>query len=413
MRVPFRPKAAAVDPAAAEAWLAALETGSAESVGSQVLGQGEDAAPGVRALGSTGGERAVPLLELLIGAPVLALAIAAAAALGDTKAAAAAAVLQGLDRPGAAKDLRSAARRSLHRLSSAGIAAPRTAGAPAARPGARLASVYRVIASAYDGNGSRSLWFAAERPLGGVYSIGLVVNDVLGLLDCTGRDTTRKRFNEQEQNVRQRDPMAWVELPVEYARQLVQEALDLGRTAGHPAPTGYVLWAESIGEPEAPFSEALIYQELSAFEMKMHPALQGEAAKLFEQPEIEPWFFAPARVDRWARQLSEPPSQRLVITPETEQSRVERLLREAVAELFPAQALRGLRRRLEETAYIFRRTGRETDARRALAAAVTIEEQRPLRAPHPFLRMMIERSIEIARRVQRTGFEPPVLGQGE
>ena len=52
------------------------------------------------------------------------------------------------------------------------------------------------------------------------------------------------------------------------------------------------MWAATLGDPE-PFTQALIYSELSAFEMKMHPTLQNEAALLFDQAEIEPWFFEP------------------------------------------------------------------------------------------------------------------------
>ncbi|MSQ24100.1 MAG: hypothetical protein EXR58_06065 [Chloroflexi bacterium] len=405
-------RAATKDPERAQQWLSALEGGtSTDSLVAEILRLGADALSGIRALGTAGGT-SVALLGALAHSPDQVTAVAAIDALGDAATTEAAEVISDLDQPGTSKEVRTAARRSLHKLALKGVHVARTEPSPA-RPGARVAELYRVIGSSFDGRGTRSLWMAGDRPIGGIYMIGLGLNDVDGLVDCAGRDTTRKRFAEQEKEMREKDPMAWVELPIEYGRQLVQEGLDLARGGGRAIPTQYALWAEVIGAPEEPFSEALIYQEINAFEMKMHPSLQGEGARLFEQPELEGWFFEPERVEKWARQLAEPAVARLVVTPETEQGRAERLLRDALAELMDAKTLSGLKRRLEETAYLFLKTDREADARRAVAAAVTIEEQRALRPPHPFLRALLERSIDIAQRVQRTGFEPVRLGRVE
>jgi hypothetical protein len=239
----------------------------------------------------------------------------------------------------------------------------------------------------------------------------LSINDVRGLIECSGHDTTRKRFAEQEATMRAKDPMAWVELPLEYARQLVLDSVETARSAGRAVPAQHAVWEPAIGRAAESFREALVYQEISAFEARLHPTLLGETPRLFLQPEIEAWFFEAEPVEKWARQLNEPATARLVITPETEEARRNRLFREAIADLLPPTAMAGLRRRLEETAYIFLRTDREADARRAVAAAATIEEERPLRPPHPFLRTLLERSIEIALRVERTGFEPVRLAR--
>jgi hypothetical protein len=370
-RSSLRQAPSADDQRLAEEWAQALSSGPVEAVAQRINELGPKAAPAVRLLASSSGEAATFLL-------------------------------QALARPGTDREVRAAARAALHKLSG-GVAQAETA-APV-HPGARVATLYRVLGSSYDGNGSRALWLAGERPLGGIYFVTMTLHDVQGLIDCAGKDTSRKRFSQQEAEMRAKDPMAWAELPVEYGRQLVVEGIALAREAGRRVPTGYAVWAPIIGEPETPFEEALIYKEINAFEAKMHPAWLGETPRLFEQPEIEAWFFEPKRVDKIARQLAEPAAQRLVITPESDQARVERL-REAISELLSDADLKGLRRRLEETALIFFQTDRLVDAQRAVAAAVTLEEARPLRSPHPFLRALLERSIDIAQRVQRTGFEP-------
>jgi hypothetical protein len=401
------------DEALTARWAEAVRAGSPpEELTNAVLAAPlASAAASVRRLGGREGDLAIPYLAELVTSGSAPLGEAAAEALGDVRTQAAADALETLAHATSERAVQKALRRSLHRLSNQGIRPQTEAPAPSVNLGARTATLYRVLASSYDGRGQRALWFAAERPMGGIYMIGVSIDAAEGLIDCVGRDTTRKRFAEQEAEMRGKDLSGWVELPIEYGKQLVQEAVGLCREHGHPVPTTYPIWAELIGAPEQPFERGLVYEELSAFEMRMHPTLENESPQLFEQPEIEPWFFHPDQMRKWLRELSQPATSRLIVTTESQEQRVERIFRQAAKELLPARQLHGLRRRLEETAYIFLRTGRAQDARRAVAAAATIEEERPLRPPHPFVRALIERSLDIAVEVERSGFEPMRLAR--
>jgi hypothetical protein len=370
-----------------------------------------DAAAALTTLAHVAGAGAVPLLARLAGSAARAVASAAVEALGAIRDVSAAETLQELTRTSENKQLQKDARRSLYRLSTQGIRVASGEPREPATLGSRAATIYRVVASSFDGAGNRSIWFGADRPLGGIYMLAASINDVNGMTDFVARDTTRKRFAEQESTMREKDIAAWAELPVEYGKQLVQEAVETARGAGAGIPPAYPIWAELVGEPAEPFSEPLVYRELSGFEMRMHPTLEGETPRLFEQPEVESWFFPPDRVRKWVQQLGERSASRLIVTPESEESRQERILREAVRELVTARELHGLRRRLEETAYILLRTDRQADARRAVAAAVTIEEERPLRPPHPFVRALVERSLRIGLQVERSGYEPARLAR--
>jgi hypothetical protein len=224
-----------------------------------------------------------------------------------------------------------------------------------------------------------------------------------------GTDTTKKRFAEREEEMRAADPMSWVELPVDYARQLIEEAADLTRLAGSILAAGYATWEHLIARPAAPPAQPLVYREISGFEARLHPTLQNESELLFDEPEVEPWFFMPEPMRKWVQQLAEPASARAILMPESEESRLERILREAVKEVMTPRVVHGLRRRLEETAYIFLRTDRRVAARRAVAAAVTIEDERPLQPPHPFLKALVARSLRVALTVQRARAEPARL----
>src|SRR5437764_28297 len=169
----------------------------------------QEAASGVRALGRMTRQSAVPLLSLLANSAESEVAQAAVEALGSVRDLTAASALDAVARATQDKQLQKAARRSLYRLSSQGIrvAAPETT-APAT-VGSRAASIYRVIASAYDGSGTRSIWFAADRRLGGIFQLAVATNDTKGMIDFAVRDTTRKRFSEQEATMRDKDIAAW------------------------------------------------------------------------------------------------------------------------------------------------------------------------------------------------------------
>src|SRR5579871_1663832 len=359
------------DEAASTRWAEVLRGGaSPEALQSEILAS-ENPDRAVRLLGSLVGKDAVPLLTMLAHVDPSAIAVAAVDALGEVRDPSAATALEAVAHSTQDKAIQKAARRALYRLASQGIK-PGSVTPPVPTTFiSREATLYRAIASAFDGNGTRALWIAADRPLGGIYMVALEINDVRGLTDCVGRDTTRKRFAEQERSMREKDLVAWVELPIPYARQLVQEAVSLARESGSGVPASYALWADTIGEPPAPFERALVYDEINPVEVRLHPTLENETPLLFEQPEVEPWFFPPERVRKYLLQLMQPASSRLLITPESDAERQQRIFREAAKELLPPNALHGLRRRLEETAYIFLRSDRAADARRAVAAAAT------------------------------------------
>jgi hypothetical protein len=403
------------DDALGKAWAAAVQNGAPPpDVAAEIVATPADqAAPGVRALGVQGGDGALPLLQHLAAQAPSAIALAAVESLGDVRTRLAADALDEIVRSTSDRAVQKAARRSLYRLSSQGIQASSTAEPTITGTGtfnSREATLYRAVASAYDGSGTRGLWMAAERPLGNIYAFYLAINDVNGLIDFSFRDTTRKRFAEDESGMRERDLMAWVELPLEYARQLVQEAEDVAREGGRLVPNAYTRWAPLIGQPADPL-EPLIYKSVSAFEVRVHPTLESETPKLFELPEVEPWFFRPEVLGKWLRQLTEPPTARALLMQENDQQRGERVLRDALKELLPPRVRRGLKRRLEETAYLLLQSDRQADARRAVAAAVTVEDERPLQPPHPFLRALVERSFRIALLVERSGSEPVRLAR--
>jgi hypothetical protein len=307
------------------------------------------------------------------------------------------------------KDLRKAARRGLHRLRAAGLAVtlPSPARGPETPPPASDARRGTAEATAPDGAGSRVLWLAIERPLGGLDAFGLVLNDVIGVTDCTYRDTTRRRLTSSLSGWRADSDTPTVELPIDYALALLSEALQLNAESGTTVPTELQIHRRLLGDLPPPPTEALIHRHVSRGQALLMPNLLDESGQLFEEEELGDWFFEYDRAIGRARELQQVRESRIVLSGEPREQRERRILDSTIAELFTPPLRRAIRRRLEEVAYLFWATGRERSARRAVAAAFALGDGSL--ASHPFARAMVEKSLDFALQAERAGIDPARL----
>jgi hypothetical protein len=374
------------------------------------------AAAALEALRQGAGPAAIPVLAQAAeraDAPLV--AHAALVELGAVPEPAAAAALAHLGDTLAAKDLRKEARRALFHLRSQGVVPP--AETAVARPAPSVlqprVTFYQVLASNADGLGSRALALFADRPLGGAYLFNVLLNDLAGMKDFVVRDSTRKKLSAIESEMRQRERQTWIELPLNYARWLIQEALTLNAESGFTVPLEYRAWADTIGAPEQTYERPLAYEEISRFEIKMRPELLEQSPRLFEEPEVQPWFLGYRDVQKYVTEVRRAVESRIVLTAETDEQRLERVLTTAIREVMTAPQRRALQRRLEEQAYMFLRTDRPQQAKLAIAAAVEIADSDPaLLSRNPFVRVYVQRSIEIPLRVLRAGADPSAIDRG-
>jgi hypothetical protein len=418
--LPTRGKAAAattlpaVDSAEAAALAAQVRTALDEpetALGVLAEAPAPLAAAALETLRREAGTDAVPLLARAAdqaAGPVADAAVTELGALADPAAATALARVADLV---ADKDRRKAARRALYRLRSQGVqplageALARSAPAAALQP---RATIYRAVASQIDGMGSRALSLYADRPLGGAYLFSILLNDMAGMKDFFARDSTRKRLAAREEEMRGQAGL-WVELPIPYAQWLIQEALALNAESGFAVPLEFRHWQDVVGTPP-PYERPLAYEEVSRFEIKMRPELLEHSPELFEEEEIEGWLLGYRDVQTYAAELRRAAESRLVLSPESDEQRAERVLGQAIREVFTAAQRRGLQRRLEETAYLFLRTERPQAAKLAIAAAVEIADSDPVLLPrHPFVRALMQRSIQLAIQAERAGVDPAEL----
>lgn len=331
-------------------------------------------------------------------------------ALGASRDEAAGHVLAAIAAAAPDRELRKSARRALHRLRSAGVAVTVPAPTVPAQPTAAAMETLRpsrALVSPADGVGSRILFLLVDRPLGGMTTFNLAINDIVGLKDVFIEETTRRRFERRVQEWNETNQRSAHEIPVEYGLSLLSEALALNAESHFPLPREFVIRRSQLGELPPPPSAALIHQHISRGQTFLMPNLLDESAGLLDgEPELGGWIFSYDESRPFAQEYRVAEESRLVLTTEPREVRQERIVATAIDTLFTPEMRRAFRRRLEETAYIFWQTGRERSARQAVAAAFAIGDTGSLRT-HPLLRAIVMRSIELAMEIDRSGMPPP------
>jgi hypothetical protein len=316
----------------------------------------------------------------------------AVSVLGHTRQSTAAEVLDQIDQLVTDRALRKAARRELHRLRSAGIAPPeRTAPEPppATHP-AHRAELTQAWATGIDPTGTRALWLLAERALGGAWLGAAMLNDLEGLVELELIETTRKRFLRQLDEQRRSEQAAWIQLLPTYALALVREGVDLAHDRAAGVPKKYPSFREVFGEADAGPNRALVYETISPVEATFNPDWLEQSPALLSEQEIAGWHVSVASDFRTrALEAARAPLGGLLVPGHTPEQQALQLVSDVASQALTPSVRHGFKRRLEETAYLFLTTDRLLAARRAVAAARALEDEKLSVERHPLMRLLV------------------------
>jgi hypothetical protein len=129
------------------------------------------------------------------------------------------------------------------------------------------------------------------------------------------------------------------------------------------------------------------------------PGLLERSAGLLALPELTGWFLDPGEVQSEALEWLQARESRLVVSEQIKVERLAALVDRIIETRFDGPARPRWRGRLEDQAYVFLALGRTPEALSAVAVARALADPAaPLRRV-PFLRALVERSLEIAGEV--------------
>jgi hypothetical protein len=296
--------------------------------------------------------------------------IAIARALGQIVAPEAAALLAEME-VGTSGGLRREIRRSLFRLRQHGIEAPVTAqaGTNARRPAQGGMGLSGMMSIA-DADGARIVWMVKSRPGGGVKRLWGLLSERDGLLAVTAESLSRKDLRSDRAELEQRAGAPMVEADWRLADFILCEAYR--RTADERrGRVGNFLSLRSEMVPAAPPAEFHhpVYDEFAA------EAASDPPAELMNEPDIAAFKLPLEVIKPFADETAQLQQSTLVLNRMLQEERVNAVLERALGQLLTGDLAYRLRRRLEDTAYYFARTGKRRQAGWAVAAAAKLRDQ--------------------------------------
>jgi hypothetical protein len=307
--------------------------------------------------------------------------------------------LDELARVTASKDVRKAARRALYLLSQRGVApaaashAPRTAETLAAP-----VETMRAWASAFDGAGNRLFLLVLAGADGADATVAqILANDELGLRDLT---IERRRLREigplmERLEARIDDGLAVAEIEPDYARAQLERFRETNRSRSTRTPAGFIDFAPRIGTTAERFDTPPVYAQLGAEQ----PAdIPRDPVDLFKHPWFEPWFFAVEDVMPWLEAWMDAETGLVATSAKVRQERRSAIAREAAAALITERLRELYTTRLEESADVLRRRGRDREARQALVHAQALKAGGPVEDV-PFAEAIAARTLEAAAEI--------------
>jgi hypothetical protein len=320
-------------------------------------------------------------------------AIAAAQALGTLPLSEAAEALEATETRAASKAVRTAARRALYRLRQAGVDRRAPSALPPATPRIGFGEAWM---SAVDGTGGRGLWLTLVGPYGERTLLAAMISDETGLLDFSAGAIAKKRVDERFRALRAESPLPWVSVPPSWAWVILVAAADRARATGGAVPAELERWIERLGAPAA--ETAPIHARLPATAIQ-DPALLERSGALLALPELNGWFLDPSSVSSESLEWLQARESRLVVSDQIKAERLAALVDRIIETRFDAPTRRLWQGRLEEQAYVLLALGRETEAASTVAVARVLATGGDTLRRIPFLRALVERSLEVAGEV--------------
>ncbi len=296
------------------------------------------------------------------------------------------------------KTVRKTVKRSLYRLKEKGAVIKdwrfEDSQVSVFRPPARVSEGYL---SAIDNLGARLVLLAQPGTTRGLYLFEVLTDDTEGMTEFQNTEITRKAYKEYLTLFKEESPLPIVEADPSYCRFLMEEGYALAIRKGHSMPV-FSEWKNKMGKPHNETQTPLIYSYVRDDLIRADEYLLRRCGTLFELPEFSNWTIESREIEKYVEMIRDANESKLILTPVQKEERIFQIYNDAVEELFNREKRFIYGRRLEEMAYVIHKLGREEDAGLCLAASLALKDTTMPSYHHPFLLVLMERSVSFALR---------------
>ncbi|MGH0034697.1 MAG: hypothetical protein ACQGVK_06680 [Myxococcota bacterium] len=267
------------------------------------------------------------------------------------------------------KSGRKALRRVRHRLRSRGEALPESA--PAEPLVAKLPGVSDHLELAFvsglDPRGSRLVYLVESNPGGGARLFELLLDEERGVADFDVYQAGRSKLRQFLKSLTHRSRMSVCEAEPRAVRALVARAV-AAQPADRPFPGHFAEWrVRIVGDAEGEATPG--DQVAAALEVEVSPAQLQRAADSVRSGAVGPWPPSRSELALLAERVKEGAQSGLVLSGAQRRGRLNDLVAAQAESVYAGDFGEHTAVRWRETAYVAWKTGREEDARAALAAA--------------------------------------------
>jgi hypothetical protein len=304
------------------------------------------------------------------------------------------------------KTARKALRRVLHRLRSRGVAVPE---APPTATVATLAPLDEGIdearVTALDPHGVRIAYLASDRAGGGVRLFELALDETRGVLEFDVFEAGRSRARRFLKSAETRDHWPAVSAPSASVRALIARAA-AHQAADRSAPRNFAEWRSRLTEaPPGTRTPGELVREALGDPGAIDRALVSGWVR---DGVLGPWPPPIDRVQPLIERLEELAKGVVIVSGAARHEQIDGAVDDALGAIYPPDERGRIANLFEETAYVWWQSGREGDARQALAVAADFRTCEP--RDNPVARAMIERLLSPALARARAESDPAPAG---
>ncbi|MBI4777164.1 MAG: hypothetical protein HY788_23780 [Deltaproteobacteria bacterium] len=181
---------------------------------------------------------------------------------------------------------------------------------------------------------------------------------------------------------------------------LFREAVSVMSARGSTPPPGYAEWRDYVEHQSPVAATPLIFEYVSKEDIESNPVLLRRSDELIKDDMILPWVLDLDEVEPYIQRVRQAEESMIVMSESQQRVRLAGIYEQAVKTLFTPERRDRMKRRLEETAYLFWRNGKEDLARIAAAASLDVTGEHRLVPENPFLLNLVEASIGLWQRTE-------------
>jgi hypothetical protein len=265
---------------------------------------------------------------------------------------------------------------------------------PEAPPAATVAtlapldeSIDEAQVTALDAHGVRLVHLATDRAGGGVRLFQLALDDARGVLEFEVFEAGRSRARRFLRDAAQRESWPAVPAPSASVRALIARAA-ARQASDRSAPRSFPEWRSRLCDvaPDTQTPGALAREALAG-----SPGDLERVCGWVRDGSLGPWPPPVERVQPLLTRLDEIEKGVVIVSGAARREQVDRAVDQALDGIYGGDERMRIADALEETAYVWWCTGREADARLAVAAAAEFRTRAP--SENPLARALIERLL--------------------